>query len=371
VYRFSRLRPRDGQRVAAKITIGSLSDFPTESAAWAEVNRLGLEAQINVPYSGRITFADLANMYVTSELPRLAFTTQAQQCNNFNRHLLPRWGRYVVAEIRPLEVQQWLDALVKQLATPTRAKLRDLMHRVLQFGLLYELIPAANGNPIDRVNCRRPRGEVKPKPIILTPHQAWQLVQEFPPLPRALTLLAAITGLRISECLGLRWSDFDWSGEKVQVQRTFLQGKIGEPKSEASRHAIPMDDYLAQLLHGWRKETLYARDEDWIFASDRLKGRKPRTGGILAQDYLRPAAIKLGILPPDYHGRFGFHNLRHSLGTFLASKNVDMKSVQGLLRHSKAQTTFNLYIHEVDENKRAAQKLVTQEMRSPTSGAVH
>ena len=159
VYRFSRIRPSDGRRVAAKITIGSLSDFPTESAAWAEVSRRGLEAQINLPYSGRITFADLVHFYVTNELPKLAFSTQAQQRNNLNRYLLFRWGRYIVAEIRPLEAQQWVDELSKHLSTPTRAKLRDLMHRIFEFGLLYQLIPESSGNPIKRVRCRRPRGE--------------------------------------------------------------------------------------------------------------------------------------------------------------------------------------------------------------------
>ena len=156
VYRFSRVRPSDGRRVAAKITIGSLSDFPCESAAWEEVNRRGLETQINAPFSGRITFADLVHLYVANELPKLAFSTQAQQRNNLTRHLLPRWGRYVMAELRPLEVQQWVDELSKHLATATRAKLRDLMHRIFEFGLLYQLIPESSGNPIKRVRCRRP-----------------------------------------------------------------------------------------------------------------------------------------------------------------------------------------------------------------------
>lgn len=369
VYRFSRVRPSDGRRVAAKITIGSLSDFPCESAAWEEVNRRGLETQINAPFSGRITFADLVHLYVANELPKLAFSTQAQQRNNLTRHLLPRWGRYVMAELRPLEVQQWVDELSKHLATATRAKLRDLMHRIFEFGLLYQLIPESSGNPIKRVRCRRPRGEAKRQSLIVTPYQAWQMVQEFPPLQRALTLLAAITGLRVSELLGLKWRDVDWAGQKIHVRRTFLQGKVGEPKSECSARPVPMGEYLAQVLNDWRQQTSYAQDEDWMFASDRLRGRKPRSGGILAKTYLRPAMIKLGILGPEDRCRAGFHALRHSLATYLSDK-ADPKTIQGLLRHSKVQTTLNLYTQEVDKNKMAAQKLVTEEMR-PLPGVTH
>jgi len=75
----------------------------------------------------------------------------------------------------------------------------------------------------------------------------------------------------------------------------------------------------------------------WVHygASSRLKGRQPRTASILAADHLRPAAIAAGVvLKPGQ--RFGFHNLRHSLATFLINKEQDTKTVQGLLRHGTA-----------------------------------
>lgn len=62
----------------------------------------------------------------------------------------------------------------------------------------------------------------------------------------------------------------------------------------------------------------------------------------MAADKIRPAAIKVGIrLEPGQ--RFGFHNFRHSLATFLIGKGKDVKTIQGLLRHAKASTTLDLY----------------------------
>jgi site-specific recombinase XerD len=40
--------------------------------------------------------------------------------------------------------------------------------------------------------------------------------------------------------------------------------------------------------------------------------------------------------------RFGFHNLRYSLATFLVNQGTDVKTVQGLLRHSNVTTTLGL-----------------------------
>ena len=54
--------------------------------------------------------------------------------------------------------------------------------------------------------------------------------------------------------------------------------------------------------------------------------------------------------------RFGFHNFRHSLATFLISKGKDIKTIQGLLRHTKSCTTLDLYSQAMDQSKLAAQR---------------
>jgi integrase len=54
--------------------------------------------------------------------------------------------------------------------------------------------------------------------------------------------------------------------------------------------------------------------------------------------------------------RFGFHNLRHSLSTWLVNKaKVEPKTVQGILRHSRIQTTLDLYTQEDSDEARGAQ----------------
>jgi integrase len=74
-----------------------------------------------------------------------------------------------------------------------------------------------------------------------------------------------------------------------------------------------------------------------------------------AADHLRPAAKKAGVHIEDGQ-RFGLHNLRHSLSNWLVNKaKVEPKTVQGLLRHSKIQTTLDLYTQEDSDETRAAQ----------------
>jgi integrase len=88
----------------------------------------------------------------------------------------------------------------------------------------------------------------------------------------------------------------------------------------------------------------------------RTKGKKPLYASSLVAGYLRPAAKKTGE-PIDDGRRFGLHNLRHSLSNWLVNKaKVESKTVQGLLRHAKIQTTLDLYTQEDSDETRAAQE---------------
>lgn len=67
------------------------------------------------------------------------------------------------------------------------------------------------------------------------------------------------------------------------------------------------------------------------------------------------AAKKAGIVIPDGH-RWGLHNLRHSLSNWLVNKaKENPKHVQGILWHSRIQTTLDLYTDEDPDEKIAAQ----------------
>jgi site-specific recombinase XerD len=69
-----------------------------------------------------------------------------------------------------------------------------------------------------------------------------------------------------------------------------------------------------------------------------MKGKTPLSASMMAKDKIRPEAIKVGLRLERWQ-RFGFHNFRHSLATFLINKGKDVKTIQGLLRHAKSSTT--------------------------------
>jgi integrase len=87
----------------------------------------------------------------------------------------------------------------------------------------------------------------------------------------------------------------------------------------------------------------------------RNNGRTPICSGVFCRVHLRPAAKKAGVVIPDGH-RWGLHNLRHSLSNWLVNKaKENPKTVQGILGHSRIQTTLDLYTDEDLDEMIAAQ----------------
>jgi len=78
-----------------------------------------------------------------------------------------------------------------------------------------------------------------------------------------------------------------------------------------------MHPVLGESMREWKNTTAFSQPTDWVFPSFRRKGRQPRTANMLVEDHLRPAAVAAGVLFRDDSRRFGFHNLRHSLASFL------------------------------------------------------
>ena len=376
VLRYYVTRETDGRRVEHTLPIGLVKDISSEAAAWGAVEDMHL--QLNEPGKvGRVTFANLSESYIKYELgedSEKSHTTIEASSRILKNRLIPRWGKRTALGIKPLEVKEWLQAIQKaeHLENPTVVKIRNTMSLVFKHGQCNDLIPRTQeANPVKWVKCKTKSGY---RAIILTVQQTFTILENIRQPERILTLLIAATGLRISECLGLQWQDVDYDNKQIFVRRKFTGGKVGDPKTETSEGVVPLHPLLAGFLREWQQQTPYAGLTDWVFASERLKGKQPRVANMLVEDYLRPAAVAAGVLKSEVVDgklvdvdprRFGFHNLRHSLSTFLVGTQIDPKTVQDLLRHSDVKTTLQLYTQSIDANRLAAQAQVLNAILKP------
>ena len=353
-----RVTNAEGKRVEHGVLVGLVGKFPKDRDAWREVDRLGLGVRINdAPAPGRASFKFLAEHYLKADFGADAVRPKSVNTIPIVEHyvrdyLVERFGEQIAEDIKPLEIQKWLKSLneANGLAWTTVSKIRGIMLRVYKVGILHEHV---SKNPVIHVETR---AKSSYRAIIITPGQTLAILKSLPsPLHFTLVLTCAATALRASEILALRWTDVLWGEGRIRISKRWAKGEDGETKTDASDGYVPMHPVLAEHLRTWRQQSPHAKDTDFVFPSVTADGEVPLNACSFVKKHLRPAAKGAGVLIADGQ-RFGLHNLRHSLSNWLVNKaKVEPKTVQGILRHSKIQTTLDLYTQKDADEARAAQ----------------
>src|ERR1700736_991265 len=69
---------------------------------------------------------------------------------------------------------------------------------------------------------------------------------------RTMVLIALCFGLRISEILGLRWTDFDFKRSVVLIQRSAVGKRLNKLKTEYSQDEVPLERGFILELKKWQ-----------------------------------------------------------------------------------------------------------------------
>jgi integrase len=129
----------------------------------------------------------------------------------------------------------------------------------------------------------------------------------FPPVLRVVVRAAALTGMRQSELLGLRWRDVDWHAQRVREHTPYVRRGPTHGKSRLSvNRSIPMPDLLADELRTLQSASAWSLPDQLTFAHPRLG--TPLDGAKVTrkfQDACRAAGVQV----------VRFHDLRHGYAT--------------------------------------------------------
>ncbi len=161
-------------------------------------------------------------------------------------------------------------------------------------------------------------------------------------------LLAATTGLRRGELLGLRWRDVDLDGGRVSVTQSLLtinnRMVFSPPKTATSRRSVTLDAHTLAALREHRKAALAERlsfgadwpDHDLVFTAPDGEPVHPRRfSAYYFAQHVRAAGLPM----------IRFHDLRHTHATLALQAGVHPKVVSERLGHSSIAVTMDRYSH--------------------------
>jgi len=179
------------------------------------------------------------------------------------------------------------------------------------------------------------------KERILTEEEEGRLMKRSSEHLKPILAVALNTGMRLGEILGLKWNQIDFSTKKIRVEKT-KSGKV---------RFIPINDVLFEELVKLRSKD---NQSTYLFIN-------PETGKPLTtvKTAFKAACKRAGIKD------LRFHDLRHTFGSRLVERGVDIITVKDLLGHSTVKITER-YTHSNQEQKIRAVELLSSKLKENT-----
>jgi integrase len=122
--------------------------------------------------------------------------------------------------MKPLAVKNWIDKDLT-FGQASRKRAKDIISRMLDLAMLWELTPTIERNPMQLVKVKGATKRQKPL-TILRMEQFVALVRELSSPVDLIVFLIGNLGLRVSEALAFKWSDIDEAESTITVQRVFI-----------------------------------------------------------------------------------------------------------------------------------------------------
>jgi integrase len=270
-------------------------------------------------------------------------------------HVMAALGDRPAAKITTREIEDLLARVSETGASPrTVNKHRNVIAAIFNYGRKPSTYALA-GNPASAADRRR---EPHPAALVFyTPEeieavaraladgrhreQPWQALTEHErKAQRAedhqdaeIVRVAAYSGLRQGELLALRWRDVDFAGSALTIARALSAGEETSTKSGQIRR-VPLADQAAAALDRMSRRERYTSPEDLVFCN--VYGRT-LDDSALRRRYRR-AQTAAEVRPLRFHG------LRHTFGSLLAMRGVDVVTIQKAMGHSALATTSR-YLH--------------------------
>lgn len=279
----------------------------------------------------------------------VSVTTYQSYSKILDKHIIPKLGKIKLCDLQPIDLQNYIDEKTEEL-TPQTVKVHlNVLNIALTNAYKLRMI---DDKLVDRITIPK---STKFSSNVYTEDDLRILLEKIKDTNIELPVHIAVGfGLRISEILGLRWSDINFEECTIRVGQITarVNGKVilKEPKTESSIRELSGPQEIFELLKKERKKQL----------QHKLKGKRVHdeliffdTKGIpMAEDCISQRFRR--FLKKELLKEIRFHDLRHAHATLLIKQNVNPKIVSDRLGHSNINTTLNIYAHTLKEMDREA-----------------
>ncbi len=272
-----------------------------------------------------------------------------------------RLGRTSLSEITPAQLNLLYDRMLRTGRRNGKGGLSPRTVRYFHTVLKKALADAVRAghltrNPAAFADPPSPRAARPPVYPVWTPDELTQYLLAVKDDPHYVAFhLAAATGLRRGELLGLRWCDIDCERRQLRVVQALIEVghelTVGVPKTERSRRVVALDARTTDLLTAEREIAECRQgfdDRDLLFKTEAGDPIHPALFSYYFSRSIRRAGVR----------RIRLHDLRHTHATHALQAGVHPKVVSERLGHSTVTITLDTYMHVLPSMQRDAAEAV-------------
>lgn len=260
-----------------------------------------------------------------------------------NAYVLPLLGDVRLCDLKRGVIQEWVQELIGRALSPSTIRLASsVLHNALEELVTRGELPA---NPAKGIAL--PKIE-KAEVTSLTVDQSRTLLSGIRNTPyEALWALLLLTGVRPAEALALRWRDVEGGVLKVSRSLSWTSDgpQIAPPKTSAGRRAIPLPDYVLQVLAARKASQGAVGADDLIFAT---AAGTPLEWRVIKRRHFKPLLKKLGL--PNIRG----YDLRHTCTTLLIEAGVAPATITERMGHRSTAFLLDTYSHVLPHHQKEA-----------------
>jgi hypothetical protein len=169
---------------------------------------------------------------------------------------------------------------------------------------------------------------------------------------RTMFAIAAMTGLRVGEVVGLQKEDLDFVRGVINVRRSAWYGRVQTVKSKASAAPVSLSDALATLLRAYLSDWK-PNPEGFLFLN---RNGRPFAANKVVEFGLWPVLDKLNL------PRAGMHAFRHCHASLLMDVGANPTVTRDQMRQSDSKVTM-AYSHVIGDAQRDAVNKVGERLR--------
>ncbi|MBM3804088.1 MAG: site-specific integrase [Acidimicrobiia bacterium] len=188
-----------------------------------------------------------------------------------------------------------------------------------------------------------PREARKPSRLVMNLEEVRKVLSVLEQRERLIVKLAVLSGMRPGEILGLTWERLQ--GEFAEIRQRVYRGKVDTPKTSNSVRKVALAEGLLSDIEGWRKVSLDARPQAWVFPSENLN--TPLSRDNCWRRRIGPRLEGAGL------GWVSFQVMRRTHSSLMNDLKVDPKIVADQLGHT-LDVNQNIYTQSGLERRKEA-----------------